>query len=308
MQNLIRILIVHSVKDLFKHKSFFLLIFILAFADRGLSMIKHRYQISLGLPALQQLNMESLQFIFDRLPALLFNAITDYRVIAALVGLFFLKQIISLWPSSDMRRMHRSEREQFGIWASLTVIQWQQVVWDAIAVAFLCTLAGLWCAAWFLIHRLFYQIHPSLVQLLSLGVVISLIFPLVLGGFSFSSKLAVISKGNFSEKLSLFLKIITSPKITLWSWVFFAGRMIVESVFVIALPAYILLTVENYFLRIFFAATLATPVYSYLKMASFKFFLIVYQDFALVRAEYVNYYQMLNDQKDRPKSPDTAKT
>jgi len=41
------------------------------------------------------------------------------------------------------------------------------------------------------------------------------------------------------------------------------------------------------------AAVSATPVYAYLKMASFKFFLEVYSSDALVRMEYRDYYATL---------------
>jgi len=298
MQKLITILLVHSLKDLFKHKSFFLLIFILAFADRGLKILKNTYNIELGMPSLKQLDIEIVRFIFEQLPGVIAEALMDFRVFAILIGLFFFKQIISLWPSSDMRRMHRRERGHFGIWASLAAIRWQQIVWDAIALATLCSLIGVWCLVWFLIHRLLWWIHPSLIWGISLGAVISIIFPMVLAGFSYSSKLAVISKGRFREKLALFYKLFTDIRLALWSWLFYAARLVVEVIFVAAIPAYILLTMDIFWLRILLAAALATPVYSYIKMASFKFFLVVYERFELVRQEYQMYYRMLTDMEE----------
>lgn len=295
MPKLINILLVHSLKDLFKHKSFFLLIFILVFADRGLKFLKNTHNIELGVPSLKQFDMETVRFIFDQLPGILVKSLMDVRVFAILIGLFFFKQIISLWPSSDMRRMHRRERGNFGIWTSLVTIGWQQIVWDAIALATLCGLIGIWCLVWFFIHQFLWRIHPSLIWSISLGAVVSIIFPIVLAGFSYSSKLAVISKGRFSEKLILFFKLFTEFKLALWSWLFYAARLIVEVIFVVAIPAYILLTIDNYLLRILMAAALATPVYSYLKMASFKFFLVVYERFDLVQQEYQAYYLMLAD-------------
>ena len=299
MQKLITILLAHSLKDLFKHKSFFLLIFILAFADRGLKILKNTYHFELGLPSLTQLDIETVRFIFEQLPSVILEALMDIRVLAILIGLFFLKQIISLWPSSDMRRMHRSERAGFGIWASLTAIRWQQILWDAIALATLGSLVGIWCLAWFLIHRLLWWLHPSLIWGLSLGCVTAIIFPTVLAGFSYSSKLAVISRGRFSEKLALFYKLFTDTRLALWSWIFYAARLVVEVIFVAAIPAYILLTLDTFLLRIILAAALATPVYSYLKMASFKFFLVVYEKFELVRQEYQTYYRMLADMEEK---------
>jgi hypothetical protein len=65
-----------------------------------------------------------------------------------------------------------------------------------------------------------------------------------------------------------------------------------------AIPAYILMTLDNFILRILLAALLATPVYSYLKMASFKFFLVLYERFALVKQEYDSYYRQINKSKN----------
>ena len=294
MQNLVTILFVNSIKDLFKNKSFFLLIFILAFADRGLKVLKNRYQIDLGLPSLHKIDTETARYVFEKLPGVIIDAITDYRVIAVLIGLFFVKQIISLWPSSDMRRMHRKERDRFGIWTSLTTIKWQQIVWDALALIFLCSLAGLWCLTGFFFNLILWQKTGSPIVVISLAGVVSLILPMIMAGFSYSSKLAVISKGSFREKLALFFKFIISPRIAGWSWLFYTARLILEAIFVVVIPAYILMTIDNYLLRILLATMLATPVYSYIKMASFKFFLIVYEEFPLVKQEYQSYYQTLH--------------
>jgi hypothetical protein len=75
--------------------------------------------------------------------------------------------------------------------------------------------------------------------------------------------------------------------------VFFLARLVVESVFVGAIPAWVLLAVDNYLLRLFLAAVIAAPVYSYLKMATFKFFLVMYRPYPLVYEEYRGYYQAL---------------
>ena len=85
------------------------------------------------------------------------------------------------------------------------------------------------------------------------------------------------------------------------SWLFYCLRIIIEVVFVVAVPAYILMTVNSFTLRILLAALLATPVYSYLKMASFKFFLILYEKYPLVQQEYESYYQQINA-SDRAKT------
>jgi hypothetical protein len=125
-------------------------------------------------------------------------------------------------------------------------------------------------------------------------VQVSLFLPLVLAGFSYSSKLAVISRGSFAEKFGLFLQLFRTPGVTGPSWLFFTVRIALESLFVVALPAAILLYVDLFWLRILAATVLATPVYSYLKMASFKFFLELYRRYPLVRQEYTRYYADLD--------------
>jgi hypothetical protein len=155
--------------------------------------------------------------------------------------------------------------------------------------------AGLWCLIWFSIIRIGWHQHPSVTWLYILALTIGAILPTILAGFSYSSKLAVISRGTFNDKLGLFYKLFFDWRITLGSWLFYSVRIMIEAVFVAAIPAYILITVDNFILRILLAALLATPVYSYLKMASFKFFLIIYERFPLVKQEYENYYRQLED-------------
>lgn len=293
MKRLLKILVVNSLTDLFKHKSFFLLVFVLVLVDRGLKLLKNTYPFELGLPELRKIDAKTADYIFNELPRVVVDLLGDYRIFLVLGGLFLLKQIISLWPSSDMRRMHRRERGQFGLLASLGAIRWEQLLWDAMAVLTLCLIAVGWCLTWFGIHRLGWRSTSSVGCLLSLGVSIGLILPIVLAGFSYSSKLAVISKGSFGEKLSLFYRLFFNWRIAWWSWLFYAVRIVIESIFVVAFPAYILMTVDNFFLRILLAALLATPVYSYLKMASFKFFLVLYEQFPLVKQEYESYYRTL---------------
>ena len=267
--------------------------FIIILADRGLKYVKNTVGIDLGLPALQRIDRDTAAYIFERLPHQLAGLLGDSRLFVALAALFLFKQIISLWPSSDMRRMHRQEREGFGLLASLAAIRWEQLVWDAIAVATLCLAAGGWCLIWFAINRFLWLQHPSTVWIFLLALAIVAIAPMMLAGFSYSSKLAVITSGRFVEKLALFYKLFTDRRVALGSLVFYTARMLVEAIFVAAIPAYILLKVDNYPLRIMLAATLATPAYSYLKMASFKFFLVVYARFPLVRREYRTYYRQL---------------
>lgn len=293
MKKVLKILIANSLTDLFKHKSFFLLIFVLILVDGALKLFKDRFRIELYLPGEKGLTLETADYLFNKMPRAVIELLGDYRFFVVMGGLFLLKQIISLWPSSDMRRMHRKERDTFGLLTSLAAIRWEQLIWDAIAVSTLCLMTGGWCLVWFGLNRLGWRQAPSTVWLLILSLAIGAILPLVLAGFSYSSKLAVISSGGFGEKLRLFYQLFFNWRIALFSWLFYAVRIGIESIFVVALPAYILLTVDNYFVRILLAALLATPVYSYLKMASFKFFLLLYERFPLVKQEYAKYYKML---------------
>lgn len=294
MNKLLKILVVHSLSDLFKHKSFFLLMFILILADRGLKILKKANHLNTDLiTQIKQLDMAAAGYIFDRLPDTILGILADYRFFLVLIVLFLFKQLISLWPSSDMRRMHRQERGKFGIWASLAAIRWEQILWDAIAVSTLCLIVGIWCLGWFWAFRILWGQYPSVIWMWGLALSVCAVFPIIMAGFSYSSKLAVISRGKFSEKLVLYYKLFLNRRIALWSWIFYAVRLFVEAVFVAALPAYILLTIDLYFLQILLAAVLATPVYSYLKMASFKFFLVVYMPYKLVQQEYDLYYRQL---------------
>ena len=293
MHKLLRILIVHSVKDLFKYKTFFLLIFILVIADRAIKRFIHVDRSSLSLVQFKELGDRLALYVFNDLPGVVLHWLSDYRTLFVLIGLFFLKQIISLWPSSDMRRMHRQERGMFGLTGSLIYLRWSQVLLDAVAVSTTCSIIGIWILLSFSLIHFFWEMHPASFYLIPLGSMIFLSFPVALAGFSYSSKLAVISRGAFLNKLKLFLKLFTDWHVFWTSWIFFLFRTVIESLFVVAIPAAVIVFVDHFWIRILAASLLATPVYSYLKMASFKFFLEVYQDYNLVREEYRTYYEMV---------------
>ncbi|MGD8368030.1 MAG: hypothetical protein PVG78_10330 [Desulfobacterales bacterium] len=290
---LARLLLVDSAKDLFRYKSFFLLIFALILADRILKKTVSVDRSAIQLPNLAETGLHTARFVFEELPGAVGSLLTDYRTFLALGGLFLLKQLISMWPSSDMRRMHRKERSGFGLLDSLTAIRWAQVAWDAVAVGSICAATGLWCLAAFLFCRILWTAAPTLWPLLMLATLVALFLPLSMGGFSFSSKLAVLQRGGFGEKLLLFFRLLTDARFMRRAWLFFMLRIALESVFVVAIPAAVLLFVDIFWLRILLAGLLATPVYSYLKMVTFKFFLAIYSDTALVREEYLTYYAAL---------------
>jgi len=291
MKRLLRILAVDSVTDLFRYKSFFFLIFFLIAADRVLRQLlgPEKGKLSLGLD--QQWGRQLAAYVFETLPGLLGDLLTDYRTLLVAVALFFLKQLISMWPSSDMRRMHRLERKGFGVIGSLLALQWQQVVWDAIAIGTVCGLVAVWSLLGFSLARLWWAAAPSVGALMLLVGWIGAAMPLGMAGFSFSSKLAVISQGSFREKLGLFYRLFFSWPVLWPSYLFFVFRIVVEVIFVALIPAGAILLIDNFWVRITVASLSATPVYSFLKMASFKFFLEVYRPYHLVRNEYRTYYR-----------------
>ncbi len=291
MKRLINILLNQSLVDLFKHKSFFLLIFVLILADRLIKFVTKSNRSSIELPEFNTLSNQIAEYVFNDLPGILLDWATDFRTLLVAVLLFFLKQLISMWPSSDMRRMHRREREKFGLIASLVSIHGKQVVWDAIAVGSIVAVTGAWILAAFGLSLFSWRLNQSVSSLFIFGTLSALIFPLSMAGFSFSSKLAVISKGSFSEKLKLYFQLFLNRRVLAGAWLFFLFRIAIEAVFVVILPLLILWTMDQAILRIALAGLIATPFYSFLKMASFKFFLFIYESYPLVKEEYEIYYQ-----------------
>jgi len=291
MKKLLRILVVQSGKELFRYKSFFLLVFALILLDRFLKKVVHVDRSALNPASLKEISFQSAQYVVEELPGVLFGFLYDYRTFIVIAGLFLLKQLISMWPSSDMRRMHRQERGGFGLIGSLLAIRWQQVLWDGMAVVIIVGLTGAWTMVHFVIFHHLWQTHPSSLCLMALLFAIFLFLPMTLAGFSYSSKLAVISRGGFGEKFNLFLKLFRDRRIRWAFWLFFLARLLIETLFVIIIPAVVILLMDVFWVRILTASLLATPVYSYLKMASFKFFLEIYRPFSLVQEEYKTYYR-----------------
>lgn len=291
MPPLFRILTRHAVKDLLTYKSFFLLMLFLIFLDRLL----HVYT-GLGLPPLKQLFMtaDPLAVVaFEKLPGILAQLLLNPKTTVILAGLFVLKQFISLWPSSDMRLMHRHERHGFGVVKALVSLRLHQIAWDAVALALLCGALGVWIGGWYVPCRIAWQLHPATVWLWIWAALVCAALPIALAGFSYSSKLAILSQATFPGRLRLFLELVTCRRVFIGSWVFFLTRLMLEVLFVVLLPAAILSLLPFAWFRIALAALIATPVYGFLKMASFKFFLYAYQPYRVVQKEYREYYRAL---------------
>ncbi len=292
MNNLLRILTVHSAKELLKYKSFFYLIFFLIFADRVIHRFVKTPEKGFDWPSATDLGRQGAEFVFTQLPEKLFQWLLAPQVLAIAAGLFLLKQVISLWPSSDMRRMHRKERGRFGVMEALAALRWYQVVWDALAVGSVCVLTALWVGMAYMIGLGIWTVNGgSITAFLLTAILAATALPVAMAGFSYSSKLAVIRHGTFTSRFRLFLELFINWRLLWTSWLFFSARIIVEALFVAIIPASAILYIENFLMRIAVAALSATPVYAYLKMASFKFFLEAFKGYDPVRQEYGRYYE-----------------
>jgi hypothetical protein len=293
MRNLVPILTVHSLGALVRYKSFLLLIFFLLAADRLIHKFVRPSTGDMALPLGLADPVAAADYLFTKFPEKLYGWMLSPRVAAVIAGLFLLKQVISLWPSSDMRRMHRTERGRFGVLEALAALRWHQLVWDALAVATVCGLFSAWMAAAYAIGYLLWGYGAKITGLWVCTGLTGMLLPLGMAGFSYSSKLAVIRHGRFGSRFRLFLRLFADWSLIWRSWIFFACRMAVEFIFVAAIPAGAILMIDNFWLRMAVATVSATPVYSYLKMASFKFFLEAYRRHEIVRAEYADYFASL---------------
>jgi hypothetical protein len=284
------ILTADSARDLFRYKSFLLLIFVLALADKVLHGLFPQGLSGIELPGLEGGGAAAAEYAFTRLGPQAMEFFWHWQTPVLLAGLFLFKQLISLWPSADMRRMHIRQRGVFGIIGSLASLRWHQVLWDAAAVGSLAAGAFLVAILGFVFFRGLWLAWPGAVWLYLWLACIGLAAPLFLAGLSYSSKLAVLSRGSFAQKLGLFYRLFFVPGLLVPSWLFFVCRIVLEAIFVAAIPAAIILYVPYFWLRVPAACLLATPAYSYLKMATFKFFLDRYRNYDLVATEYAQYF------------------
>ena len=283
-------LLADSARELFRYKSFLLLVFALICMDRLINHLAPRLSDPFDWHASGETARQLARWVFTRLPVRIGDLLANPRTFWVLGILFLAKQLVSMWPSSDMRRMHRQERGRFGLLASLAALTGRQVAWDALAVGTCLGIVGAWGAAVFMTARFLWLRWPSAWWLAMVVVAGAAGLPLAMAGFSYSSKIAVLSRGSFTEKLGLFLKLYSRWHVLWPSWWFFAVRLLVESVFVAAIPLLLLWVLSDTWVRVPLAALVATPVYSYLKMISFKFFLSLYGRYDVVREEYPEYF------------------
>ena len=288
MHRLIHILVVDSIRDLIRYKSFFLLVALLLIADRALRSYVEIRPEGFEFPSSRELGIAA-DWLFLQAPNLVSEWLLDWRTLLIGGCLFAAKQLTSMWPTMDMRKMHRSEGGRWRILKSLQSLRWSQFAWDACAVGIVVGIGGVWAGTgWTIGREIWIQSNSPFSLLLPVGMV-GVIWPLGMAGFSYSSKLAVLSNG-FPTKLKLFSELLKSRRVFWYSWLFYLARILISLLFVLLIPILSLLTVENFFIRILIASISAAPAYSYVKMASFKFFLEVYRPYPEVVAEYQSYY------------------
>lgn len=284
---LLSILTVESAKDLLKHRSFILLIFLILAADR---LLRHNVDLSALKSSFSFATWQEQlpQIIFVDLPRLVGEWLFTPLALGVLAGLFVFKQVASLWPSSSLRRWHNSPGEQ-GLIKSLLGLKATQFLWDLTALTMLISLTlvwgGLnyaWCYAW-------WQEAGGALPAWCFVATLVVVWPVIMAGLSYSSKLAVLQNGTYADKFALYLELFKTPRIFCGSWLFFLARIILESLFVAIIPLGALLYIDNVLLRTLLACASITPSYSYLKMASFKFFLFIYSPYPLIQLEFKDY-------------------
>ena len=292
MKRLLNILVIDSIRELIRYKSFFLLVALLILLDRLLRhySAKIQFQFDRGnLLDYQWLAILTYETLLGEIMGMLLN----WQLWAVAMGLFFFKQLTSMWPSSDMRLMHRKEGGTFRIFNSLRSIQGAQILWDALAISTVGVIGLIWSGTGYLmgLWNWYEWRHPAalLPPLLMAGI----FWPVGMAGFSYSSKLAVLRRSGFEEKRRLFFCLFLKPRVMLMSWIFFLFRILISLIFVLIVPIGVLLSVENLPLRILLASLSAAPAHSYVKMATFKFFLEVYRPYPEIRREYPEYFEAL---------------
>jgi len=285
--SLLSILTLESLRDLFRHRSFVVLIFLVLAADRTLHHFASPESIK-GMLDLSRWQQQLPQLLFVQLPELIGRWIFNPWILVVLAGLFLFKQVVSLWPSSSLRGWHR-QTEKAGLLQSLFGLRLAQFSWDLLALMILSSFLVIWsllhfawCRAWWLAGG---ASMPAWIYLTLLG----LAWPLILAGLSYSSKLAVLQGGSFRERFGLFFKLFYQPRVLLGSWLFYTCRLVLEILFVAVIPLGALLYLDNLVLRTLIACLSMTPSYSYLKMASFKFFLYIYSPYPLIQEEFRDY-------------------
>lgn len=287
-----RILVADSARDLIQVKSLFGLLLFLVLIDRVLKFVlRSREGSQDSFPdRLNSITSNLPDWVFGHGVDMLLERLADPRALLIVLLLFVLKELLSLWPTSAMRRLHREEGRGFGVVASLVALRWRQVWWDFSAVGVTTLVVSGWMLlVWLIASRLW--IATGWVGWAWLfAVAAALVLSLGMAAFSFSSKLAVLSTGTQNEKMRWFLRLFYLPRLLFPAWLFFIVRATLETAALAALPTLLHFSIESVWLRLLLGTLVAAPVYSYLKMVSFKLFLELYRDCPFVFSEYREYF------------------
>ena len=108
MKRLLNILVIDSIRELIRYKSFFLLVALLILLDRLLRHYSAKIQFQFDRGNLLDYQWLAI-WTYETLPGEIIGMLLNWKLWAVAMGLFFFKQLTSMWPSSDMRLMHRKE-------------------------------------------------------------------------------------------------------------------------------------------------------------------------------------------------------
>ena len=233
-------------------------------------------------------------WLFEDFPFEILELIYEWKLWVFALVVFLFKQITSMWPSSDMRLIHREEGGNFRIIKSLININFMQIVWDAFAILTVGVLGILFFVFGYFLGFFFWRLTENPISVVPIFIVLIIFWPIGMAGFSFSSKIAVLKNITFLKKEILYLKLFYKPRIFIMSWIFFNIRIILSLIFVLIIPVSSLVYIENFIAKILISTISALPVYSYVKMATFKFFLEVYLVYPEIKNEYLDYFSKKN--------------
>ena len=186
MKRLLNILVIDSIRELIRYKSFFLLVALLILLDRLLRHYSAKIQFQFDRGNLLDYQWLAI-WTYETLPGEMMGMLLNWKLWAVAMGLFFFKQLTSMWPSSDMRLMHRNEGGTFRIFNSLRSIQGAQILWDALAISTVGVIGLIWSGTGYLMGwwNWYEWRHPAaLFPPLLMG---GIFWPVGMAGFSNSS-------------------------------------------------------------------------------------------------------------------------
>ena len=278
-----------SIKDMFKFKSILMIVFCVVFLDKASGTYLKPYidQVSVSI----DIDSSISSYIFNDFPVFLMEVLSDYKSQLILFFLFVLKLVVSLWPTSGLRLVHKGDNSKSYFVKSVSHLRLSQVMLN-VSIDFIILFA---CIVWevfsFAISYLLWKTTGSELSVLVLGLMIFMMIPFLFAGFSFSSNVVVMSNLSNLSKFRLFFKIYLDVRCLIQIWLFFLFRALVEIVFVISIPLYAILYIDDIFQKILIASISITIPYTTLKMMSFKFFLHVFENEKEIKNEFSEFYK-----------------